>query len=160
MVRRDIAKGNIHDTGPFDRQSARRATRMGSRNQHQQTTGRSPLRRIRRTLGVTNLRVYPIVALATIASDVEALAEVGTPLAPIYGRHPLALASNGPPSPSSLNGRFTLDIDPSYAMVVEGFFRESYDRPLTHTTEFIDALDPLLSGETCDVEGDEITAKG
>lgn len=104
--------------------------------------------------------VDPIVALAAIATDVETLAELGTSVVPIYGRHPLALAAMARTAQSALNGRFTLGIGPSHAMVVEGFFGESYNRPFTHTAEFVDALDPLLRGETCDVEGDEITAKG
>ena len=104
--------------------------------------------------------VDPVVALAAVASDVEPLAEVGTSVVPIYGRHPLALAAMARTAQSALGGRFTLGIGPSHAMVVEGFFGESYDRPFTHTAEFVDALDPLLRGEPCDVEGDEIIAKG
>jgi len=104
--------------------------------------------------------VDPVVALAAVAADVEPLAEVGTSVVPIYGRHPLTLAAMARTAQSALGGRFTLGIGPSHAMVVEGFFGESYDRPYTHTAEFVEALDPLLRGEPCDVEGQEITAKG
>ncbi len=104
--------------------------------------------------------VDPVVALAAVAADVEPLAEVGTSVVPIYGRHPLALAAMACTAQSALGGRFTLGIGPSHAMVVEGFYGESYDRPFTHTAEFVEALDPLLRGEPCDVEGDEVTAKG
>ena len=104
--------------------------------------------------------VDPVVALAAVAADVEPLAEVGTSVVPIYGRHPLALAAMARTAQSALGGRFTLGIGPSHAMVVEGFYGESYDRPFTHTAEFVEALDPLLRGEPCDVEGDEVTAKG
>ncbi len=61
---------------------------------------------------------------------------------------------------SALGGRFTLGIGPSHAMVVEGFYGESYDRPFTHTAEFVEALDPLLRGQPCDVEGDEVDREG
>lgn len=104
--------------------------------------------------------VDPVVALAAVAADLEPLVEVGTSVVPIYGRHPLTLAAMARTAQSALDGRFTLGIGPSHAMVVEGFFGESYDRPFTHTAEFVDALDPLLRGESCDVEGDEVTAKG
>jgi len=104
--------------------------------------------------------VDPVVALAAVAAEVEPLAEVGTSVVPIYGRHPLALAAMARTAQSALGGRFTLGIGPSHAMVVEGFLGESYDRPFTHTAEFVEALDPLLRGEPCAVEGDEITAKG
>jgi F420-dependent oxidoreductase-like protein len=104
--------------------------------------------------------VDPVVALAAVAADVEPLAEVGTSVVPIYGRHPLALAAMARTAQSALGGRFTLGIGPSHAMVVEGFFGESYDRPFTHTAEFVEALVPLLRGDPCDVDGEEITAKG
>lgn len=104
--------------------------------------------------------VDPVVALAAVAADVEPLAEVGTSVVPIYGRHPLALAAMARTAQSALGGRFTLGIGPSHAMVVEGFYGQSYDRPFTHTADFVEALDPLLRGEPCDVEGDEVTAKG
>lgn len=104
--------------------------------------------------------VDPVVALAAVAADVEPLAEVGTSVVPIYGRHPLVLAAMARTAQSALHGRFTLGIGPSHAMVVEGFFGESYDRPFTYTADFVEALGPLLRGEPCDVEGDEITAKG
>jgi 5,10-methylenetetrahydromethanopterin reductase len=104
--------------------------------------------------------VDPIVALTAVAADVERLTEVGTSVVPIYGRHPLALAAMARTAQSALSGRFTLGIGPSHAMVVEGFYGDSYARPFTHTAEFVEALDPLLRGEPCDVEGQEITAKG
>lgn len=104
--------------------------------------------------------VDPVVALAAVASEVEPLAEVGTSVVPIYGRHPLALAAMARTAQSALGGRFTLGIGPSHALVVEGFYGESYDRPFTHTAEFVEALDPLLRGEPCDVNGDEVTSKG
>jgi F420-dependent oxidoreductase-like protein len=104
--------------------------------------------------------VDPVVALAALAADVEPLAEVGTSVVPTYGRHPLALAAMARTAQSALRGRFTLGIGPSHAMVVEGFYGGSYARPFTHTAEFVEALDPLLRGEPCTVEGQEITAKG
>lgn len=104
--------------------------------------------------------VDPIVALASIAGDVAPLAEVGTSVVPIYGRHPLALAAMARTAQSALDGRFTLGIGPSHAMVVEGFLGDSYGRPFTHTKEYVDALGPLLRGDPCDVSGSEITAKG
>ncbi|MEZ5166486.1 MAG: LLM class flavin-dependent oxidoreductase [Acidimicrobiales bacterium] len=88
--------------------------------------------------------VDPVVALAALAPDLAPLAEVGTSVVPIYGRHPLVLAAMARTAQSALDGRFTLGIGPSHAMVVEGFFGESYDRPFTRTKEFVEALDPLL----------------
>ncbi len=104
--------------------------------------------------------VDPVVALAAIASDAEPLAEVGTSVVPLYGRHPLVLAAMARTAQSALGGRFTLGIGPSHSVVVEGFYGESYDRPFTHTADAVAALEPLLRGEPCDVDGDEVTSKG
>lgn len=76
-----------------------------------------------------------------MASDLEPLAEVGTSVVPIYGRHPFALAAMACTAQSALGGRFTPGIGPSHAMVAEGFYGESYDRPFTRTAEFVEALD-------------------
>lgn len=104
--------------------------------------------------------VDPIVALAAVADECGSLAEVGTSVVPIYGRHPLALAAQARTAQDVLGGRFTLGIGPSHAVVVEGFFGESYDRPFTYTREFIDALAPLLRGEPASLDGVEVTAHG
>ncbi len=104
--------------------------------------------------------VDPIVALAAIADETRSLSEVGTSVVPLYGRHPLALAAQARTAQSALDGRFTLGIGPSHALVVEGFFGESYDRPFTRTREFVDAIAPLLRGENSDVDGEELTSHG
>jgi len=104
--------------------------------------------------------VDPIVALAAIAAECGSLSEVGTSVVPIYGRHPLTLAAQARTAQDVLGGRFTLGIGPSHAVVVEGFFGQSYDQPFTYTQEFIQALDPLLRGEPASVDGDEVTAHG
>ena len=104
--------------------------------------------------------VDPIVALAAIAADVGALREVGTSVVPLYGRHPIALAAQARTAQSALDGRFTLGIGPSHQMVVEGFFGESYRRPGTRTAEFVEAIAPLLRGESSNVDGEELTSHG
>lgn len=104
--------------------------------------------------------VDPIVALAAVAGDLTGVPEVGTSVVPLYGRHPLALAAQARTAQSAIPGTFTLGIGPSHAMVVEGFYGESYDRPYSHTAEYVEAINPLLAGQPTDVEGTELTAKG
>lgn len=104
--------------------------------------------------------VDPIVALASITTDVESLDEVGTSVVPLYGRHPLPLAAQARTAQSALDGKFTLGIGPSHAMVVEGFFGESYARPFSRTREFVEAIEPLLRGEHTNVDGNELTSHG
>lgn len=104
--------------------------------------------------------VDPFVALAAVAADLDGVAEVGTSVVPVYGRHPLALAAQALTAQDALGGRFTLGVGPSHAMVVEGFFGQSYDRPFTYTAQYVEALDRLLRGESVDVEASEVFAKG
>lgn len=104
--------------------------------------------------------VDPIVALAAVGDAVPGLAELGTSVVPLTGRHPLALAAQARTAQSAVNGRFTLGVGASHQMVTEGFFGEPYARAFSRTVEFLDALTPLLDGAPTDVEGDHIFAKG
>src|SRR5580658_2460013 len=106
------------------------------------------------------LGVDPIVAIAAVAREVPQLAELGTSVVPLTGRHPLAVGASARTAQSASGGRFTLGVGPSHQMVVEGFFGESYDRPFTRTVEFLEALLPLLRGEPADVTGGQISAHG
>ena len=106
------------------------------------------------------LGVDPIVALAAIGAEVPELRELGTSVVPLYGRHPLALAAQARTAQSALDGRFVLGVGPSHQMVVEGFLGESYARPFTRTSEHLEALVPLLAGESARVDGVEVKASG
>jgi len=72
--------------------------------------------------------VDPIVALAAIGAAVPGLAELGTSVVPLTGRHPLALAAEARTAQSALDGRFTLGVGTSHRMVAEGFFGEPFVR--------------------------------
>jgi F420-dependent oxidoreductase-like protein len=104
--------------------------------------------------------VDPIVALAAVGAEVRGLAELGTSVVPLTGRHPLALAAQARTAQSAVDGRFTLGVGASHQMVTEGFFGESYQRAFSRTSEFLEALTPLLAGATTDVEGHHVFAKG
>ena len=88
--------------------------------------------------------VDPIVALAAVGAAVPGLAELGTSVVPLTGRHPLALAAAARTAQSATGGRFTLGIGASHQIVTEGFFGEPYDRAFSRTSEFLAALLPLL----------------
>ncbi len=88
------------------------------------------------------------------------LSGLGTSVVPLVGRHPLALAAQSLTAQAALDGRFTLGVGPSHALVTEGFFGEPYDRPFTRTAEFVAALAPLLRGGTADVAGDIVETHG
>ncbi len=103
--------------------------------------------------------VDPLVALAAVGADLPTLAEVGTSVVPLYGRHPVGLAQEAMTAQSALGGRLTLGIGPSHRRSVEGSLGLSWDRPFGYTRDFLDGLQPLLAGEVADVEGTELTTR-
>ncbi|MGI9595086.1 MAG: TIGR03564 family F420-dependent LLM class oxidoreductase [Acidimicrobiales bacterium] len=103
--------------------------------------------------------VDPTVALAAIAGDIPTLAEVGTSVVPLYGRHPLGLSQMVRTAQSALGGRLTLGIGPSHREPVEGSLGIAWDRPLGYTREFLDGILPLLAGEPANSEGEQLTTR-
>lgn len=101
--------------------------------------------------------VDPIVALACVAQDLPDVAEVGTSVVPLYGRHPIGVAQLSRTAQSALGGRFTLGIGAASANAVKTSMGLGWQRPLGFTREFIAALQPLLAGEQADVEGEQLT---
>lgn len=104
--------------------------------------------------------VDPIVALAAVGASVPRLRELGTSVVPLPGRHPLALAAQARTAQSAVDDRFTLGVGASHQMVAEGFFGESYRHAFSRTSEFLEALLPLLTGAPADVQGEHVVAKG
>jgi F420-dependent oxidoreductase-like protein len=104
--------------------------------------------------------VDPIVALAALGDAGDGLAELGTSVVPLVGRHPLALAAQARTAQSALGGRFTLGVGPSHQVVVEGFYGERWARPYDRVAEYLDALVPLLDGLAADVDGEQVVARG
>jgi F420-dependent oxidoreductase-like protein len=103
--------------------------------------------------------VDPMVALACVADDAPTLAEFGTSVTPIYGRHPIGLAQLARTAQSALGGRFTLGIGASSKGAVATSMGLPWERPLGFTREFIDGLQPLLAGQAAEVEGEQLTAR-
>jgi len=95
--------------------------------------------------------VDPIVTLASIANDIPDLAEVGTSVVPLYGRHPVGLAQLAMTAQSALQGRFTLGIGAASKRHAEGVLGLSWDKPFSYTRDFIDALQPLLAGQPAEM---------
>ena len=101
--------------------------------------------------------VDPIVALAAAAAETAGLAEVGTSVVPLYGRHPIGLAQLARTAQTALGGRFTLGIGAASRGAVATSMGLPWDHPLTYTREFIDGLLPLLAGVPADVDGEQVT---
>jgi F420-dependent oxidoreductase-like protein len=103
--------------------------------------------------------VDPVVALAAVADEVQALAEVGTSVVPLYGRHPLGVGQMVRTAQSALDGRLTLGIGPSHRAPVTETLGMAWDRPLSYTREFLDGLVPLLAGEQVNAEGEQLVTR-
>ena len=101
--------------------------------------------------------VDPIVALACTSDDSAGLAEVGTSVVPLYGRHPIGLAQLARTAQSALGGRFTLGIGAASRQAVAASMGLAWDHPLAYTRDFIAGLQPLLAGQQADVDGDAVT---
>jgi F420-dependent oxidoreductase-like protein len=100
-----------------------------------------------------------LTALAVVGAEVPRI-ELGTSIVPLYGRHPLVLASQALTANAAAGGRLVLGIGPSHQPVVEGMFGESYARPFTRTAETLRALRALMRGEAIDLQGEEVRVRG
>ena len=84
----------------------------------------------------------------------------GTSVVPTYPRHPMVMAEQALTTSMLTKGRFTLGIGLSHQPVVEGMWGYSFDKPVRHAREYLDALMPLLAGEAARATGETITARG
>ena len=101
----------------------------------------------------------PFVAMAAAARQAPRI-EIGTALIPAVLRHPQGLAAEALTAQAALAGRLTLGIGMSHRHVVEGRLGMSYERPAQFMGEYLDALLPLLRGETADTRGERLTMVG
>jgi F420-dependent oxidoreductase-like protein len=105
------------------------------------------------------LGLDPFVAMAVAARDAPRI-QIGTALVPAASRHPQALAAEALTAQAALAGRLVLGVGMSHPHVVEGRLGMSYDRPAEYMREYLDALLPLLRGESADVRGRRVTMVG
>ena len=82
-----------------------------------------------------------------------------TAVVPTYPRHPMVLAQQALTTNLLVGGRLALGVGPSHKPVVEGSWGISFDRPIRHLREYLEALAEAL-GQRPRYEGETITAKG
>jgi 5,10-methylenetetrahydromethanopterin reductase len=102
--------------------------------------------------------VDPVVALACIGDEFPGLSEMRTSVVPLYGRHPVGLSQIVRTAQNALGGRFTLGVGAAAKRSAEGMLGIPWDKPFTYTSEFINAMEPLLAGEQADVDGEQVSA--
>lgn len=101
----------------------------------------------------------PLTLLSVIGPSAPGL-ELGTAVVRTYPRHPIALAAQATTINAAVGSRLVLGLGPAHGPIVESQYGMSFDRPGTHTREYLEALRPLLSGEPADVHGEQLTARG
>ncbi|MFY9784063.1 MAG: TIGR03564 family F420-dependent LLM class oxidoreductase [Acidimicrobiales bacterium] len=84
--------------------------------------------------------------------------DLGTAVVPIQPRHPSMLAAQARTVQDAIGGHLSLGVGLSHQMVVENLWGLSFARPVSYMREYLDALAPLLRGETIDVHGERVTA--
>lgn len=100
-----------------------------------------------------------LTALAVAGAETPGI-ELGTSIVPLYGRHPLVLASQALTVQAALGGRLVLGIGPSHPRLIEHMYGGSYARPFTRTKEELHALKTLMAGEPLELEGEEVIVRG
>lgn len=99
--------------------------------------------------------IDPLAAMAMAGAATERI-ELGTSILPSYMCHPTLMAQRAlATSLAMARPGFTLGVGPSHQPVVEGMLGLPYDRPGTHTEEYMQILAPALRGEAVSFQGEE-----
>ncbi|MGH4031771.1 TIGR03564 family F420-dependent LLM class oxidoreductase [Actinomycetota bacterium Odt1-20B] len=84
--------------------------------------------------------------------------EVGTSAIPVFGRHPLTVASQALTAQAATHGRYHLGLALGSRLIAEGAFREPFERPVARLREFLTVLRELINTGTTEFEGELIRA--
>jgi F420-dependent oxidoreductase-like protein len=95
-----------------------------------------------------------MTALALMGQQTSRI-ELGTAVVPVQTRHPVVMAQQALTTQVACQGRFTLGIGPSHHWIIEDQFGLPYERPAHLMREYLQVLNPALSGPgRVDVEND------
>ncbi|MGW4526288.1 TIGR03564 family F420-dependent LLM class oxidoreductase [Amycolatopsis sp. NPDC004378] len=100
-----------------------------------------------------------LTALPALGAAAPGVA-LGTCVVPTYPRHPITMAAQALTVQAATGVPVHLGVGLSHRFIVEQEFGYSYDRPIRHLREYLEALNPLLRGEKADVHGESLTAAG
>ncbi len=104
-------------------------------------------------------QVDAMIIIGAAAQQVPGI-RFGTSVVPTYPRHPMVMAEQALTTSMLTGGRFTLGIGLSHQPVVEGMWGISFEKPVRHAREYLDALMPLVAGEKVSFAGETLTARG
>ncbi|MFE6779481.1 LLM class F420-dependent oxidoreductase [Streptomyces sp. NPDC057702] len=94
---------------------------------------------------------------AIVGREVPEL-QVGTSAIPVFGRHPLPVASQALTAQAATHGRYHLGLALGSKLLVEGGFGLPFERPVARLREFLTAIRPLLETGQADFRGELLTA--
>jgi F420-dependent oxidoreductase-like protein len=98
-----------------------------------------------------------LTLLAVVGNQVPDI-ELMSAVVPTFPRHPIMLAAQALTVQAATGGRLVLGIGLSHQVVIEGMFGYSFDRPVRHMREYLEALVPLLRGENVSMQGETLKA--
>jgi F420-dependent oxidoreductase-like protein len=98
-----------------------------------------------------------LTVLAVIGRELDDV-DFGTSVVPVQPRHPSMLAAQARTVQEAIKGTLSLGIGLSHQVVVEGLWGISFDRPASYMREYLEALAPMLRGESVNVQGKRVTA--
>ncbi len=108
------------------------------------------------SFAMANIFSHDAMGALTLAAAQTERIELMTAVVPTYPRHPHAMAQQAVTVQAAGGGqRFVLGIGLSHAVVIEGMFGMSFNRPARHMKEYLDVLLPLLAGERVQYQGEQ-----
>ena len=108
------------------------------------------------SFAMANIFSHDAMGALTLAAAQTERIELMTAVVPTYPRHPHSMAQQALTVQAAGGAqRFVLGIGLSHAVVIEGMFGMSFDRPARHMKEYLDMLLPLLAGERVQYEGEQ-----
>ena len=84
-----------------------------------------------------------MTALAIVGREVPGI-ELGIAVVPTFPRHPIVMAQQALTTQALTGGRLTLGIGLSHQPIIEQSYGYSFEKPVRHMREYLDALLPLV----------------
>lgn len=100
-----------------------------------------------------------LTVLAALGREAPGI-KLGTSIVPVYGRHPLVLASQALTIQAVAGDCLELGVGPGASFFVEENFAVPFEKPGRYMEEYLGILKPLLHGEAVAVRGEMVGATG
>jgi len=99
-----------------------------------------------------------MTALAVVGREIPGI-ELGIAVVPPFPRHPIVMAQQALTTQAISGGRLTLGIGLSHQPIIESSYGYSFDKPIRHMREYLDALLPLVRDGNVAFAGETVTAR-